>query len=454
MELKNFYLGVFYLLFSKSLFSQYSFVLPDQLTKVMALGDSIFVFQDDSLRIFDAENLKNIDNRKLIYQGENIGKVNDYYPLVLPKGVFFVHQQGGLVLHFDGKRTLKRIDQSFNHKMWVSSTIFNRGNTIYRFGGYGLWSTRDFISYYDWESKEWEAIFASESEENPPGTISSLVYQEGPYAYFICGIGFTYDLVEKPYLINKIYRFNFDNLEWKEFSVDIEYSETDLTDLKAYDGDQILFLETEKKIIDFKQNKISYFRGNSVSFSLARTVMPALISLGDDFIIFKRKPPYLIIEKVKKTAFFGETIKEVPLFKKTLNPLIHLLWIFLLFPIFGFIKRRNKNQNFHLPDVLKVEGETVIYGGKRIEISDKESAILELLLKQEEVDSGIILDIVENPEHNYSHNIRVRNQVMEDLNFRLKTILNSKKDLISNYKSKTDKRFKVYKLEKNIKRHL
>lgn len=134
--------------------------------------------------------------------------------------------------------------------------------------------------------------------------------------------------------------------------------------------------------------------------------------------------------------------------------MIHLLWIFLLIPIFGFIKRRNKNQNFHLPDVLKVEGEAVIYGGKRIEISDKESAILALLLKQEEVDSGIILDIVENPEHNYSHNIRVRNQVMEDLNFRLKTILNSKKDLISNYKSKTDKRFKVYKLEKNIKRHL
>jgi hypothetical protein len=44
----------------------------------------------------------------------------------------------------------------------------------------------------------------------------------------------------------------------------------------------------------------------------------------------------------------------------------------------------------------------------------------------------------------------VRNQVMEDLNFKLKTILNTKKDLILNYKSKTDKRIKVYRLEKKL----
>jgi hypothetical protein len=99
---------------------------------------------------------------------------------------------------------------------------------------------------------------------------------------------------------------------------------------------------------------------------------------------------------------------------------------------------------------VKFREEAMVYLGKEFSISQQESKILNMLLNREEVDSTDILNIVENPEHNYSHNMRVRNQVMEDLNFKLKTILNTKKDLILNYKSKTDKRIKVYRLEKKL----
>jgi hypothetical protein len=122
----------------------------------------------------------------------------------------------------------------------------------------------------------------------------------------------------------------------------------------------------------------------------------------------------------------------------------------LLIPFYRYWKKSKKGKEVEWTSLLSLNEGALIYRGKEFPISLQESKILHQLLSHEEVDSTDILNIVENPEHNYSHNMRVRNQVMEDLNFKLKTILNTKKELISSYKSKTDKRIKVYRLEKKL----
>jgi hypothetical protein len=52
--------------------------------------------------------------------------------------------------------TLRRIDNSFDHKMSFGCHVFKKNDTIFKFGGYGFWSTRNFFNYFNEITKEWE----------------------------------------------------------------------------------------------------------------------------------------------------------------------------------------------------------------------------------------------------------------------------------------------------------
>ena len=57
-----------------------------------------------------------------------------------------------------------------------------------------------------------------------------------------------------------------------------------------------------------------------------------------------------------------------------------------------------------------------------------------------------ILDLVEKPDLNPAHNIKVKNQLIDNLNFRLKSLLGQEEDIIQSYRSPEDKRIKLYKI--------
>lgn len=79
----------------------------------------------------------------------------------------------------------------------------------------------------------------------------------------------------------------------------------------------------------------------------------------------------------------------------------------------------------------------------------KEIEILKLLLKTDDlVQSSQIMDIVENKTLHYAHNIKVKNLLMDNLNFKLKSVLSTEKDIITSQKSKEDKRIKIYYIDK------
>jgi uncharacterized protein (UPF0147 family) len=57
-----------------------------------------------------------------------------------------------------------------------------------------------------------------------------------------------------------------------------------------------------------------------------------------------------------------------------------------------------------------------------------------------------ILKVIENVSHHYSHNIRTKNKVIRELNYKLQTILKIQEEIISDQKSPQDKRIIIYKI--------
>ena len=99
-------------------------------------------------------------------------------------------------------------------------------------------------------------------------------------------------------------------------------------------------------------------------------------------------------------------------------------------------------------DKLLVSEKNVRHKGKKVAMDPTSLKVLNLLLRADgEVQSQQIMDMVENPQQSPAHNIRVKNQVIENLNFQLKTLLSIDEDPIQSKKSEEDKRIKSYMIQ-------
>ena len=52
--------------------------------------------------------------------------------------------------------SLIRIDKSVDSRVTINSYVFEINDTIIKYGGYGFWSQRNFMYYFDFSSSEWE----------------------------------------------------------------------------------------------------------------------------------------------------------------------------------------------------------------------------------------------------------------------------------------------------------
>lgn len=92
-----------------------------------------------------------------------------------------------------------------------------------------------------------------------------------------------------------------------------------------------------------------------------------------------------------------------------------------------------------------------MYGTKLHKLEQKSLAILKRLLETEgDVFSADILEMVQNPNLDFSHNTRVKNQIMNTLNMELKTLLGEKEDIIQIERSPIDRRIKTYRIRKEL----
>ena len=68
---------------------------------------------------------------------------------------YFVLSGGGPVLKLEGNNIL-RIDNSVDQKNQFGSAVFTYKNSLFMYGGYGFWTFKEYITYFDFSSNQWE----------------------------------------------------------------------------------------------------------------------------------------------------------------------------------------------------------------------------------------------------------------------------------------------------------
>jgi hypothetical protein len=179
--------------------------------------------------------------------------LTEYVPLS-EKGspIYFVDRGCGYVLQLRND-SIVRIDNSFHHQNQFGGAFFLHKGDPYIFGGYGLFSSKNFITHFDPKLKEW--YLDNQSKQVDPA-YTFPYYKDKDNLYALVNIN---ESIEKMNFKN-YWRYNLTNESWI-FEGKINYFDS----IKFFPSkviNNIILFDTFFLEIDFKNNCINRFKQN------------------------------------------------------------------------------------------------------------------------------------------------------------------------------------------------
>lgn len=417
---------------------------------------TIYALWPDSIRAFFAPDYQ---ASRLIFLPNTDSDFPEAFQAVFADStLYFVQRSGGLVYQLEGD-SLRRIDHSFNHKMQINSTIFARNDTLMRYGGYGFWSARNFITYFSQASREWELLAPTGSTEVPLGVQLAQITQNEDHIWVFNGIAQdpVNPLLTFPY--SKAWQFDTGARRWEEMGVMSHNFHSAFT--FAHMGDRILYgmpNSNDMVVADPGQNRLTYYARRPRFKNVVGKFEYQYESYYHDglFYLLRQKSAEpgqewdgeLYYDLVPEAEFLGEPLREEPMYREEGFPWEPAGGILGAAAVLGLLLLGRKK--YRERDKIVVWDKGIRLKGRRLDLDPKSLAVLNLLLRSPgDVPSQKVLDIVANPILTEAHNIKVKNQLIEALNFRFCTLLDLEKNLIEDARSEEDKRIKVYHIDKS-----
>tara|TARA_B100001057_G_scaffold500447_1_gene615557 strand:- start:40 stop:1359 length:1320 start_codon:yes stop_codon:yes gene_type:complete len=389
------------------------------------------------------ENLISLELEVIPFQ--NIDKINlDLYELIVKnKEYYFVNNASGLVYKVQDDN-LRRVDNSLDNRLLKDSYIFQHNDTIFRYGGYGFWSQRDFIIYYDESISEWEIYNTNNNSYSPAGSYKGVYFKNKNDVYFIGGQ--KVDEKNKLESIDNqdVVKFNFKTRSFEylgklNFNFDV-YSliVKDDDGFVINNGSQIAYIKPiENKVLLYDKTPLQLNLKNYEGKVTNNYFFDESYFLE----VFSNQNFETNLFKISKSDFFKNNIEESKLYDRSLEDSINVstlffIIIFITLILFAFDRYRfNKI-------ILSPNG--IIFKRVLNKLNSKEINVIIKLINNEAITTKSILDIVENPNLSYPHNIKIKDRFVRDLNLRLSVIFNISYEPIIVKKSITDARIKEY----------
>ena len=238
-------LGFFFLVSSYLCFAQtFRFKNPNPCIFYNYEAEKLCVIDDSTSIMMISLETKKLIRRPLYLDKQVTFKqlLTEYVPLS-EKGslIYFVDRGCGFVLQLRND-SIVRIDKSFHHQNQFGGAYFLNNGVPNIFGGYGLFSSKNFITQFQVISKEW--LIADEVVNMPPASFFPYSKDDENLYVFIPNVKSS----SRP-IYNNLWRYNFKKRKWtlegQSVSTPSLYISSNSLNYFSY------FLE-----YDFKNNKI------------------------------------------------------------------------------------------------------------------------------------------------------------------------------------------------------
>lgn len=397
----------------KSLDSDFFFVENKSIQSLESLNNERFTALKDSLKTF------------LVIAGG---------------GHVFSHTENGFL----------REDSSVEQKNQFFSSVFIYKDKIYMYGGYGFWSFKEYITFFDKATGQWE-ILKTSSEYIPPARWKAVFQLINDKLYVLGGRStpkgsgykdlvlkdiFSYDFIEKKFI----------NLGKINPKIPLKHSygpHLTIKNKKAYlKRDQIVFF-------DFKNDSVtSFFQKNL--FEGIDLQRPAFEHLDTIYYLKKNKKTSLLVKfPIKNLNNINPTFFYMFAEKKVYSEIIFvLLFVFLFLFLWTCFKL------FAYKDFLK---ESVLFDENKIHykeefhlINKNQYKLIKQLEKHNQISAIELNKIISSKKYVKSHLTSLRANFIKRINDIYKKISKNRLNLIEEVQDPLDKRCKVYRTTKQV----
>ena len=367
----------------------------------------------------------------------------DFNPLNTNEEVFLVSDGGGVVYCFKDK-SLKRIDDSFEHRNKYHSCDFIIGSKIFSFGGYGLFDDNNMITQFDTEFKQWSENITK--SKKPPKQRNSI----GQYMDSVLFVGggiskhINKDLKLSKKFQNDFWQYDLEKNRWdylgsanRIFS-DLTNNEYYIKKLVKFGENTLLITQADVCEINIKDNKLIQYNefNENVLFNLDQIIYNPFTKL---FLLtnLNYESNTLDFLFVNRDKLLGKNKVSFKLYKNA-YPDYFIVFILLISIslILIFIRKKDKidiiNKNL---SVIKNE------------LSSHDFLILETLLKHHP-DPVQFPALLSKYEPNLSYESRVKKLRLSMSNIDEVIRKYTKKRALMFSKNKNDKRIKQVSLSK------
>ena len=361
--------------------------------------------------------------------------------------VYFLYPGGGLLYRFKND-VIERIDESFAHKNQFSGHFFVYKESLYLLGGYGYWTTKNYLTKFNFQSGNWD--FVPSFGQIPEGGINqgSFVKKGNVLSVF----DFYATKAGSNIYNRNLFQLNLDSFTWSKkgtinssFVDDIEKS---ILSIKVPFKRGLFQTHYNNKnvsqIIAPSTNSIIYYTNTSLvpleegSIIVGNNLVSVVLGSEktDSALVFKSLDEFLVFEKE------GLLYNDSFVFVTYLFIVGGVLLLLILF-VFFYFKTAHKVFYFSKDSLFTEE--------KAIALNKDEKYFLSLLTKSpsETVENALVLNYFNHGAVSLDAAIKRKNKMIDSLNS--KFFLRYEVVLIQKKPDEKDSRQVLYFLSETLK---
>lgn len=415
---------------------------------VLVTEKTIYRFEKKWIKT-DFKNSQNKKDSLALYFYKKFNN-NNYLPININNNLHFFLNGGGFVLKLSNNE-LKRVDNSVDQKNQTDGAIFKHNNQAYIYGGYGLWRFKNYITYFDTNTGQWEQL-SPRLKEAPSGRWKPL-FQVIDNKFFVLGgrtsqnKGNNIDITLDDYFV---YDLNSKTLQDKGIynsEIPIKFSNNTgflIGDKKAYAN------ENELLIIDFLKKETNYISSEKLFKNLDSQT--PIYEFQDTL--------YYISDTKNKKQLNMLAVSELSKFNNKPYPLINIikvnnfyflsgtifLIIFLSWLLWGLFRYKD-----FLKELVLFDERNLYFGNDSIQISLKQHKTIYSLAIKGRLTALELNEIISSKnKFAKSHLTLLRQKFIKELNSVFNELTKNQLVYIIELKDPNDRRFLIYRANQEI----
>ena len=397
---------------------------------------NIRAFVRDSLILFHSKGFNNT-NFKVVRSEKNI---------------YFVLNGGGPVLQLK-KDSIVRIDNSVEQKNQFGAATFIYKKKMYMYGGYGFWSFKNYTTYYDFSSNQWE-LFRTQSEIQPQSRWKPLFDLKDNKLYVMGGRSSLPENYMTDIILKDLFVIDMDLKTIKNLSTQVNPK----TPLLFHSHNNGFLLNNKRAYLynnmvtafDFTNNK--FYSYNAKNLFDQKLEGSPILSFSDSLVFVKKskgikKLTFLHENELKKNLIESFPIALDPVEKSRLKQfVIAFLCLFLVFFVFKLFSYKD-----YINKLIQYDKNWLYFSGNKVRINAEQSQIIRLLEINGKFSSIELNKVVsKNRKYAKSHLTLLRKNFVKSINELFSELFGSNQLHIISSKSPKDKRQILYRTSKEI----